>query len=128
MKEINVRDLLRHFKRIFPIPADGIKVKRKRKYFYIFKENRALVLLDVIDGAANRLPQPPPDIVVPPPVACNWNLIMGGSLCDSIDTKHVKITSLVDGAPTPNDWEDRNFCEHHLNVIKTTNLFSIENE
>lgn len=128
MKEINVRTLFRNFKSLFPIPADGIRVLRREGDFYIYKEKKRkekdaeLIINKVAEKAPNTVFEKTPA----GPVTCDWAFIMAGSRCDVIADKHVQIASLHDGEPLPSDWRKIDLCSHHLGVIKTTNMFSVE--
>ncbi len=131
MKEINVRTLFRNFKSLFPIPRDGIRVLRKEGNFLIYRETAAPKVKPVdvsliIDKVAEKVPGTTFVKQPPAPVTCDWAFVMSGARCISVAEKHVKIASLQDGEPMASDWKDVDLCSHHLEVIKSTNSFSIE--
>ena len=113
MKEINVRELLRNFKLIFPIPEDGIKVKRRGGDFYIYPSKKRKTSAPVVDTSTAH----------PPTTVCNWSIILSGATCDAPADKHVKIASLQ---IVPLNWQEVNLCAHHLNVVKTSGVFFVE--
>lgn len=126
MKEINVRELLRNFKSLFPIPADGIKVIRREGDFYIYKEKKRKTAELLLNKIAEKVPNTVFEKIPSAPVTCDWAFVMSGARCENIADKHVQIASLHDGEPLPTDWRKIDLCSHHLGVIKATNMFSVE--
>ena len=124
MKEINVRELLRNFKLIFPIPEDGIKVKRRGGDFYIYPSKKRKTPAPVVDTSMTH---PPIDVMMhPTPTLCDWVMIMSGMICSAPADSRVKICSLQDVDSNPDNWKQVHLCQHHLNVVKASGMFSIE--
>jgi len=119
MKEINVRELLRNFKLIFPIPEDGIKVKRRGGDFYMYpSKKRKTPAVSIAPIILNT--------EINPPIFCNWPTIMSGARCDNLADKHVQITDIHDSIRTEESWRKIHLCSHHLAVIESTGVYSIK--
>lgn len=146
MKQISVRDLLRHMKMIFPIPEDGIEMVRRGGGFFIYPremkpvdvDKLAQTIVDKMKGITPATPKievpalPPlpvipelPKLETPITYSCNWQSVIPiQPSCGNTDTKKVKFTSLVLGAQS--EPQNLYLCPLHLQVVKKMNAFSVE--
>ena len=133
MKEINVRKLFRKFKSLFPIPSDGIRVMRREGDFYIYKEKKTADMdqkeVDIIVDKVYKILSKSiilPAVVASIPTICEWNRIMSGAQCSNSTPTRIKIASLGEGEIIPTDWQEISLCSHHIEVIKQSKSFSIQ--